>query len=420
MHLFKPTTTKPIPATAKRFTKTGTAFVTWPGRGGKPVTAAVCESNPDRCRVTSPVWHIAYIDQHGRRRTKRAYADRGVSETALTNLKLKLARIAEGEISATADRRAHRKPADLLREWVQYLTEADRNPIYIANCRQRIAAIFDRVGVDDLGDLTDGRVSTALRAMRSAPGPSGKPISAQTSNHYLVVLKSFLKWCEQSGFIDAIPIRGLKPIECNTRRTFERRALTREELDRLVAATVANPLHRGEMSGEDRACLYLVAAFTGFRVRELASLTPDSFKLDQSPPVIVLHGRSAKNRKSVSQPFQPDLVERFTAWLSSKPAGAPVWTGYAWHRGKSNRMLRTDLRHAGIAETDADGRRVDFHALRTTFATMLAVAGVSIQSAQRLMRHSDPRLTMTFYTRLDLDHLAGEVAKLGKPDAAKG
>jgi len=412
MHLFKPTTTKAIPENASRFTlKDGTKMARWIGRGGKTISAPICGSNPARCVITSARWHIAYIDGNGKRRTIKAHHDRGPSETAMTNLRLKLARIETGEISATADRRGNKKPGDLLAEWVTYLKEGDRNATYVDNCRQRIEAIFARSKIDALSDLNDGTVSTALRAMRSAPGPKGKPISAQTSNHYLVVLKSFLRWCQSSGYIDAIPIRGLKPLECNTKRTFNRRALTVPELNTLVEATTKNTLHRGAMSGEDRACLYLAAAYTGFRVKELASLVPESFLLDQSPPVIFLVGKSAKNRKTVSQPIPAELVERFRQWLTTKTEGEPVWPGYAWSRGKSNRMLRTDLRLAGIAETTPEGR-VDFHAFRTTFATLLAVAGVSIQSAQRLMRHSDPRLTAKHYTRLDLSHLADELAKL--------
>ncbi len=42
----------------------------------------------------------------------------------------------------------------------------------------------------------------------------------------------------------------------------------------------------------------------------------------------------------------------------------------------------------------------DFHALRVTYATMLARAGVSLVQAQTPMRHFDPKLTANIYTRL--------------------
>ena len=55
---------------------------------------------------------------------------------------------------------------------------------------------------------------------------------------------------------------------------------------------------------------------------------------------------------------------------------------------------------------------LDFHALRTTFITTLARRGVPLAAAQRLARHSTPRLTSNVYTRLELQDLHREVAKL--------
>jgi len=53
-----------------------------------------------------------------------------------------------------------------------------------------------------------------------------------------------------------------------------------------------------------------------------------------------------------------------------------------------------------------------FHALRVTYATMLARAGVSLVQAQTLMRHSDPKLTANIYTRLQLHDGHAAVAKI--------
>jgi hypothetical protein len=63
--------------------------------------------------------------------------------------------------------------------------------------------------------------------------------------------------------------------------------------------------------------------------------------------------------------------------------------------------LRKDLAAAGIPFKTDDGV-VDFHALRVTYCTLLARAGVGLAQAQRLMRHSDPKLTANIYTRLEL------------------
>ena len=76
------------------------------------------------------------------------------------------------------------------------------------------------------------------------------------------------------------------------------------------------------------------------------------------------------------------------------------------------RVSDGDLRAAGIAKTDTQGRTLDIHCLRHTFATLLARNGVSPATAQKLMRHSDIRLTMNLYTQLDLADTASALAAL--------
>src|SRR5206468_11450799 len=70
------------------------------------------------------------------------------------------------------------------------------------------------------------------------------------------------------------------------------------------------------------------------------------------------------------------------------------------------------LDKAGIAYTDSAGQRVDLHALRHTFGTMLGKAGVPMRSAMELMRHTDPKLTMRTYSHLRVIDVAGAVEKL--------
>jgi hypothetical protein len=60
--------------------------------------------------------------------------------------------------------------------------------------------------------------------------------------------------------------------------------------------------------------------------------------------------------------------------------------------------VRTDLEKAGIPFLDERGRRIDYHALRTTFITRLSTMKVHPRVAMELARHSDMRLTMKTYT----------------------
>ena len=61
---------------------------------------------------------------------------------------------------------------------------------------------------------------------------------------------------------------------------------------------------------------------------------------------------------------------------------------------------------------DCRGRVVDLHALRHTFGTHLARAGVSPRIAMAAMRHSSIELTMNVYTDPALLDVAGAVESL--------
>ena len=82
-------------------------------------------------------------------------------------------------------------------------------------------------------------------------------------------------------------------------------------------------------------------------------------------------------------------------------------------------MLRRDLSVAGIPYRDECGQVRGFHSLRKTFGTRLARYGVPLVMAQRLLDHSDPKLTANLYTGIVLEDKAAAAAKLpaltGKP-----
>ena len=119
------------------------------------------------------------------------------------------------------------------------------------------------------------------------------------------------------------------------------------------------------------------------------------------PPFILLPSRSAKNREETPQPITDALAKLLRPYL--RGIDGPVWPG-GWSETAAE-MLRVDLAAAGIPFETPEGV-LDFHALRTSFITNLARAGVHPRIAQQLARHSDINLTMHVYTKMGLDDLA--------------
>ena len=77
-------------------------------------------------------------------------------------------------------------------------------------------------------------------------------------------------------------------------------------------------------------------------------------------------------------------------------------------------MIQTDLARAGIpVEIPGEGK-VDFHALRMTYCSLLDYSGASAKETQELARHSTPSLTMNTYVRTRIDRVRGVVNAVGE------
>ena len=186
----------------------------------------------------------------------------------------------------------------------------------------------------------------------------------------------------------------LKHLTTATAQSEKRAALEPEELRQLLMHTQTTGTSYS-LTGSERVVVYRVAAEAGFRALEIDSLRVNDFDLANGH--VTLEGDHTKNHKDTTIPLRKSTVELIRKSFSGKLPKAkafkmPYLTNLA-------RMIRKDLKAAGI-EVDPDRGVVEFHSLRHTFGTMLAVAGVHPKTAQQLMRHSDINLTMSRYTHV--------------------
>ncbi len=326
----------------------------------------------------------------------------------------------------------------------RYLQGKGDGAEHVATTIRRIRAILEGCKFRRLDQTTGNRVSDFLRDLRA------RGTSVQTSNYYLVAIKAFCQWTVKDRRTGENPLAYLSKVR-ETAVTLERRNLPPEEFARfLEAARESGDVFRG-VNGPDRAMLYAVAAYTGLRAAELASLGPSSLALKGDPPTIELEAAYSKRRRRDVQPLPQWLADRLTEWLAGKAARKPVklrihadaskaadvrlWPKTGWYR-KAAKMLRADLqraREAWISEAQAEGERqaresssvlayqdksgrvFDFHALRHQFISALAAAGVHPKTAQLLARHSTINLTMNRYSHMPTADVAGALDRLPEP-----
>ena len=219
-------------------------------------------------------------------------------------------------------------------------------------------------------------------------------ISTQTVNHYLRALRTFCNWLVENRLVSESPVRFVRGLNVKTDRRYLRRALTADEVNRLIVATEAGKQHHG-LSGHQRALVYRLAVESGLRYSEIRSLTRASFDFNSNPATVTIAAKDEKARRGDTLSLREDLAADLKAYLALH---LPIAHAFPLWESKGASMIKRDLKVAGIVYEDEGGRIVDFHALRTTLGSLLNLSGVPLKTAQDIMRHSDPKLTANFYT----------------------
>ncbi len=283
-------------------------------------------------------------------------------------------------------------------------------PQYVSETAAKLTAIVEAAGWTKVSQITERDWLAALDAVQTVPrpakkrgGPRARSQANGTRNRYRAAWRKFAGWLAREGYLPADPLTRLRSWKEEGFARRRRRALSLEEAQAMIVAARTGPDRYG-ISGPDRAALYLTALATGFRLGELRSLDVGDFRLAAKPPFVKLSAAAAKNSKPANQPIRDDVVPVLVAYLAGKDAASKAWPSIPIR--KTAKMVHEDLVAGGQKVQDAEGRSADFHALRHTFSSWLAQAGVPPQHHQMLTRHRDFKTTMRFYTHLDQKALA--------------
>jgi integrase len=101
----------------------------------------------------------------------------------------------------------------------------------------------------------------------------------RTYNHYVQALHTFCNWLVKSRRLPANPIVSVERLNNEVDVRHPRRALSPDEVRRLVESAQSSGESIQEYSGEERARIYMISFMTGLRRKEIASLTPQSLYL---------------------------------------------------------------------------------------------------------------------------------------------
>lgn len=352
-------------------------------------------------RVQTKNWYAEWTGADGRSRRKKVGRDKRAAEAYLVRMQDAVAREKVGLGAAPTDA-ARTRPLDAWKaDYLAALRTGDVTARYVDHTSSQLDAAFAWCGWLVWADVTAASFARYLAHRRAAHGNSNG-----TLNNHLNTAKTFARWVADK--LDARnPLRPLKPFNVETDRRRSKRVPTDAELAALIRAAVeCPPAGRRLITGPDRGMLYRVAAFTGFRASELASLTPESFALDATPPTVTVLAKDAKGRREEAIPLGAAVVAAIRPWLAGKAAGQPLWPG-TWARQRAQYgWFERDIPRAGIAARDERGRNLTFHSLRRYFVVRVIRAGGKVHEVRRMARHRSVQTTLNYYTDETMSELA--------------
>jgi len=458
----------PLPDGAEIITRRGKRLARWTSGKGQVRTAPLLDDG--RIMFISDCWYVRWRDADGdmRRRSTRC-RDEQAARKVLSDILADVEKVKSGILTSQEKEVASHSATPLPGHLTDYLGHLERKHVrgrkvskaYRRNVKGRLKRLFDECAFGRIGDISREAMEKWLDLAEDAD------LSAATRNEYLTSLSAFCNWAVKTGRLASNPVAGIGKANVSSDRRRVRRALTVDEVARLLDAArrrpiaelgrqhvplpeedkcgrstwthepltaenldrcyetglaylAAHPERRPELErlGRERAMFYLLAVSTGLRRKELMSLTVGQVHTKAVlAPFLELHGKDAKSGTAAIIPLRPDVVDELRVCMNVRGDGLPV-DAKLFPRPPKIRVFDADCRAAGIAKTDARGRQVDIHALRHTFGTHLSASGVHPRTAMAAMRHSRIELTMNYYTDPVLLDVAGAVGSL--PDFSSG
>ena len=220
--------------------------------------------------------------------------------------------------------------------------------------------------------------------------PEGLRRRRSTANRILTILKAALNHAHREGrCISDDAWRHVRAFrEADAARL---RYLSDDEAKRLTNACPP-----------DFRLLVTAALLTGCRYGELAAMTIDDFNPDAGT-VRVRVSKSGKPRHVVLTEEGRDFLANLTA---GRPGSARLLlrsNGRAWAKSQQQRPLAAASKAARIEPS------INFHGLRHTYASRLAMRGVPLAVIAAQLGHSDTRMVERHYGHLAPNYIADTV-----------
>lgn len=246
-----------------------------------------------------------------------------------------------------------------------------------------------------------------LQLRKRTVGKSTEKIGVKDSTirTYWSKLNSFFEWLAVNKVILENPLSKIKPPEP---AYDDLPALNKGDIEKIYTAVTLhakNPL----MLKRDIAMISMLL-FTGVRKTELISLQVRDIDIQKGN--LIIRGETSKSKRTRQVPINPTLSVHLKDY-SNERVRKSYKTQYLFvSNNKDVGLSSHGLKHWVKRLNELSGVQFHLHQFRHTFACNLARGEISVFRLQRLMGHTDIRMTERYLRSLTPEDLRGDIDRL--------
>jgi integrase len=344
-----------------------------------------------------------YKDAQGRRRTVSVTMERNTTATRKEAARLLRERI--GEALTAQGGPEHMTLGALIVKYIEYQRAIYKESTVIQN-EMQLEWFVKNMGDVKPGELTAGAITEALNY-------SEKPNTWK--NGKLKHLKALMRWAYSQEYVENIDsVERVRPWpETSAREKVREKYLEREELAALLDG----------MAHEEWRRLTRLLALSGLRIGEAMALTLDDVDLAGKALTVSktysLNARRIQSTKTTTSDrvlhLRPELLETVRECVVAAREKALAY-------GFRPRLLFADTEGGYISYEAYSkyfrenterivGRRLSVHSLRHTYTSLMAEAGLPLDTISRTLGHADSKITREIYLHV--------TEKMREQDAAR-
>lgn len=301
----------------------------------------------------------------------------------------------------------------LLNEWLEtYQKEHIKARTYSRYQGLISMHILPALGATNISELGRREIQEFLTQQKKDGNiRNGEKLSATSANMMLSVLNLAFEYACDMEYIEENPCLRVRRTKAETKKI---EAFTVEE-QRAIESEIAR-------SDDRRLHGVLLCLYTGLRIGELLGLTWDDVDFTKGVIKVTKTVYREKNENGVWQLCVDTpktkasdrvipLPEYITVLLSADQESAV--TPYIVENKKGERMSIRSYQYLFEKLTERAGvRKLNFHALRHTFATRAIECGMDIKTVADIMGHKNASITLNRYAHCMLDHKIEMMQKL--------